>query len=105
MSEEKTRGELLKKELFLERKHAGEQFSEKQMELADQFCEDYKTFLDESKTEREAVASAVAILEKEGYTPFDPSRKYEAGEKLYYNNRGKALIFATMGRKIGRAHV
>ena len=99
MSEEKTRGELLKKELFLERKHAGEQFSEKQMELADQFFEDYKTFLDESKTEREAVASAVAILEKEGYTPFDPSRKYEAGEKLYYNNRGKALIFATMGRK------
>ena len=99
MSEEKTRGELLKKELFLERKHAGEQFSGKQMELADQFCEDYKTFLDESKTEREAVASAVAILEKEGYTPFDPSRKYEAGEKLYYNNRGKALIFATMGRK------
>ena len=99
MSEEKTRGELLKKELFLERKHAGEQFSEKQMELADQFCEDYKTFLDESKTEREAVASAVAILEKEGYTPVDPSRKYEAGEKLYYNNRGKALIFATMGRK------
>ena len=99
MSEEKTRGELLKKELFLERKHAGEQFSDVQMELADQFCEDYKTFLDESKTEREAVASAVAILEGEGYLPFDPRHKYEAGEKLYYNNRGKALIFATIGRK------
>ena len=64
---------------------------------ADGFCEDYKTFLDNSKTEREAVRTAVGMAEQRGYRPFETGRKYSAGDKVYYNNRGKALILCTVG--------
>ena len=64
---------------------------------ADRFCEDYKTFLDNSKIEREAVKTAIAMAEERGYKPFEVGRKYSAGDKLYYNNRGKALILCTVG--------
>lgn len=70
-----------------------------QIEAAQDFCEGYKAFLDAGKTERECVKAAVAILNQAGYVPFDPEKKYQAGDKIYQVNRGKALIAATIGQK------
>lgn len=61
------------------------------------FCEDYKTFLDRAKTEREAVIEIESRLIAQGYVPFEVGKKYVAGDKVYYNNRGKALVMATVG--------
>ena len=55
---------------------------------AERFCEGYKAFLDAGKTEREAAALSVNMLEEAGYKPFEAGRRYQAGEKVYYNNRG-----------------
>lgn len=89
----------LKEALFLEKKHGGLLLSEEELKKAFDFCEEYKNFLNQSKTEREAVDYAVARAEKYGFTPFDPSKAYKAGDKVYLNNRGKALILCVVGKK------
>ncbi len=99
MKQEKTQGELLKEKLFLKRENAGMLLSQEELDRADAFCEPYKEFLNQSKTEREATAYTISLLEQQGFVPFDPTHKYTAGDRVYYNNRGKALIFATMGKK------
>ncbi len=96
---EKTKGQELAEELMLKRKHASEILSEAEAAKADEFCEDYKKFLDSSKTEREAVDTTIAMLKERGFVEFDPSKKYEAGAKVYMNNRGKALVFSIVGKK------
>ena len=82
------------------------------MEKARKFCEGYKKFLDEGKTERECVRYAVKLLEKNGYRPFEAGASYQAGDKVYYVNRGKSLIATTFGRlpleeglRINGAHI
>ena len=45
------------------------------------------------------MAQTVKILKDHGYVEFDPDKKYGPGDKVYYNNRGKALCFATIGTR------
>ena len=96
---EKTKGELLQEKLCYEVKNAGEEMSEQELAKADGFCEAYKAFLDYAKMEREAVEFAVSVLEERGYRAFEPGKKYKTGDKVYYNNRGKALIAAVIGKR------
>lgn len=68
-----------------------------QKEEAFQFCEGYKKFLNDAKTERECTARAAAMLEEAGYQEFEPKRTYRPGDQVYQINRGKALIATTFG--------
>lgn len=94
---EKTQAEILKEELFYSPEHAAYTCEEGEIEKADSFCEGYMKFLDACKTEREAVVYTKALAEKEGFVPFDPKASYKAGDKVYYDNRGKALILCVFG--------
>ena len=94
---EKTQAEILKEELFYSPDHASYLCDDAEIALADEFCEGYKAFLDNCKTEREAAAYVTALAEKEGYVPFDSKASYKAGDKIYYLNRAKSLILCTFG--------
>lgn len=61
------------------------------------YAEGYKKFLDNGKTEREVVKESVEIVEKAGYKPYNLGDKISAGDKLYYNNRGKGLFILRAG--------
>ncbi len=89
----------MKKELFYEPKHAMEIVDDAVVKAADDFCEGYKKYLDEAKIERETVDFFVKEAETKGYTEFDRTKKYAAGDKVYYNNRGKAIILCVFGKK------
>lgn len=99
MSKEKSRAEELKEKLFYNPKHASEVISQEEADKADAFCEEYKNFLNKAKTEREAVEYVVEKAEKNGFVEFDRAKKYNAGDKVYYNNRGKSIILAVIGKK------
>lgn len=99
MSNEKSQAELLKEKLFYTRKNAAAACSAEEIAAADAFCEGYKAFLNAAKTEREAVTYTVKKAEACGFVPFVRDKKYAAGEKVYYNNRGKSVIFAVIGKK------
>ena len=62
------------------------------------YAEGYKCFLDNGKTEREAVAQTIAMAEKAGYKPYTLGDKINKGDLLYYNNRGKALFMLRAGK-------
>ena len=109
---EKTDAKELAKELLNDRTHGAAKVGAKELEKAGKFCEGYKGFMDAAKTEREAVSWAVKAAEDAGFVPFDPKKAYKAGDKVYYNNRGKAMCLAVIGKKgakegvrIAAAHV
>ena len=89
-------GKDLEKELLWEAPHIAKE-APAEREEASAFCEGYKAFLNAGKTERECVKAAVELLEKAGYREFDPKASYKAGDKVYWNNRKKALAAATFG--------
>ncbi|MBQ3048418.1 MAG: aminopeptidase, partial [Oscillospiraceae bacterium] len=89
----------IKDKLFYNQKNSSLRMSDEELAKAYEFCEDYKHYLDDAKTEREAVDVTIGILEKNGFVPLEYGKKYAAGDKVYYNNRGKALICATIGSR------
>lgn len=104
--------EQLAKELLHVRKNGFNRVSDAEIKKADKFAEGYKVFLDSGKTERECVSYTVDVAEKAGFTEFDASKKYKAGDKVYYNNRGKAICLAVIGKqgakegvRISAAHI
>ena len=89
----------LKENLFYNRKNGRLKASEETLAKADAYCEGYKAFLDAAKTEREAVDEAVKLAEAKGFVPFVIGKKYTAGDKVYFNNRGKSIAFAVIGKE------
>ncbi len=61
------------------------------------YCKRYMAFMDACKTEREATAWAVREAEKHGFKPFTPGMDAKPGDRIYYNNRGKAIALAVIG--------
>jgi len=99
MAKEKSPGELLQEKLVHKPESSGNKMSQQELDKVFAFCEEYKKFLDAAKTERECVEWTVPLLEQKGYRPFDPQKAYKPGDKIYLANRGKALIFAAIGKR------
>lgn len=93
---EKTKGELLQEKLFCKNENAWKDADEKAVQ---EFCEPYKEFLNAAKTEREAVCYVVKEAESHGYEPFDRKKSYKTGDKVYINNRGKAVALIKFGSR------
>jgi aspartyl aminopeptidase len=87
----------LEKQLLHEKQNLAKTMSVEEIAEADSFCEGYKTFLDASKTEREAAATIIAAAKAAGFAEFVPGKKYAAGSKIYVCNRGRAAILAVIG--------
>ena len=98
MSESKETAEL-KKALFYEQKNGYDLIDVKERLALEKYCEEYKAFLNDSRTEREAVENAIAEAEALGFVPFTPGMELTPGMKLYRSNRGKALLLAVVGKK------
>ena len=96
MSEEK-KSKLLAKELFYKKKDIFEAKTAEERAKMMEFCDDYKKWLDNSKTEREAVCEMVKILSDAGFKEYKLGDAVKAGDKLYLNNRGKSLFAMTIG--------
>ena len=62
-----------------------------------EYAEDYKKYLDAAKTEREAVKCSIELAEKFGFSEYKLGDALAAGDKKYYNNRGKNLFLFTIG--------
>ena len=88
-----------KDELFYTRKSISDITDEKEQKLADEYSEEFKRFLDSSKTERESVAQAIKLAEECGFKPYKRETKINANSKVYIDIGGKALILAVIGQK------
>ena len=88
----------LKEKLFMPSKKGIATLSAEDIARADEFCEGYKEFLDNSPVEREAVAYSVRLAREKGFVPFEQGKKYNAGDRVYYINRDKAVALAVIGK-------
>ncbi len=68
-------------------------------EQGDKFAEKYMKFLKDATTERRCVNFLIAEAEANGFLPFEKGKVYKTGDKVYFNNRGKAAAFAVMGKQ------
>ena len=89
----------LRNTLFYQRKNGYELISAEEHAKVESYCRDYMAYLDASRTEREAVANAIAEAEEHGFVAYKPGMPLKAGDKLYLNNRGKALMLAVIGKE------
>ena len=96
---EKSKGELLKEKLFFKAKQGYEVLDDDKIQKAYDFCEGYKKYLDNGKTEREAACETVKILEQNGFKQYDFGQKYNHGDGVYINNGGKYILAARIGEK------
>ena len=110
--EKKSEAALLKEKLLTKKQNSMKAAGKEELAKADEFCEGYKIFLDRGKTEREAVKTAINEAEKAGFTEYDYRKTYKPGDRVYVNNRGKALMLCVMGSegtkngvRLGIAHI
>ena len=86
-----------KANLSYEKKTVYDQAGSKVVEEAYDYAKGYVKYLDAAKTEREAVCESVKIAEAAGYRAWSFGEPMKAGDKLYYNNRGKNIFLFRIG--------
>lgn len=89
----------LREKLFYEQKNGYDLIGTEERIALEDYCRAYMAFLNRSRTEREAVCSAIEEAEACGFVPYVPGMPLKAGDKVYQNNRGKALMLAVIGKK------
>ena len=89
----------LREKLFYEQKNGYDLIGTEERIALEDYCRAYMAFLNRSRTEREAVYSAIEEAEACGFVPYVPGMPLKAGDKVYQNNRGKALMLAVIGKK------
>ncbi|MEI3232077.1 MAG: aminopeptidase [Gordonibacter pamelaeae] len=80
---------------------AWKKYDEADLEALEQLTAEYIDFISDNKTERECAAAAIALAEERGYRSLDEAvregRALRAGDKVWAQAHGKALILAHLG--------
>ena len=63
------------------------------------FCEGYKRFITNCKTERECAEAIVATAEKKGFRNLMTCESLKSGDRVYYQMMGKAVALFVIGSK------
>ncbi len=86
-------------ELFAKYPNLYDKISNSDMDACMAFSEEYKAFLDKSKTEREFTDNGIEAAESLGFKDIESKKKLKAGDKVYSSIKGKGLILAVIGKK------
>jgi len=89
----------LRNELFYQQKNGYDLIGTEERVAVEDYCASYMSYLDASRTEREAVNNAIALAKEQGFVEYVPGMELKAGTKIFRNNRGKALILAVIGER------
>ena len=102
----------LSKKLLYKKKSVYEKTDAARIDAAFDFAKGYAAYLDAAKTEREAVATSIAMAKAKGFVPYTFGMPLKAGDKYYYNNRDKNLFLFVIGSepiengiRINAAHI
>jgi aspartyl aminopeptidase len=95
-AQEKDELKQLRDRLAVTPKLVWDQVDETERQAIFTYCEHYKTFLDQAKTEREAVVEIEYIARAMGFV--DLARQ-ESGPRGFYNYKGKTIALVVQGRR------
>ena len=83
--------------LSYNKKNAYLAMTEKEKIEMNSLCDDYRSFLDAGKTERECVTESIKMAESAGFVNVDKLGTLKAGDKVYKINRNKNIFMAVIG--------
>lgn len=87
----------------MERKNTWETYDEATLAKVDSFCDGYRTFLDNGKTERECIDEIVNTIEAEGYISLEAAikagKKLTEGDKVYQVWMNKSIAMYRIGKE------
>ena len=87
----------------MERPNAWLSYDAQALAALEETSKNYRHFLDNGKTERECVAQAVAVAQKQGYVDLQDAiragKQLQPGDKVYVNVMGKAVMLFLLGRQ------
>ncbi|MCQ2512192.1 MAG: aminopeptidase [Lachnospiraceae bacterium] len=89
----------LKEKLFYKPGNGYDSLTASEEKKMEAYCEAYKDFLDHGKTERLCVDYCIELATKEGFKEYKAGMNIKAGDKVYFNNRGKAIMLAVIGKE------
>lgn len=72
-------------------------FSEEERLEMEAYSKKYRHFLDTARTERLAAAEIISQAEAQGFRPLESYAGLKAGDKVYWNQKGKSVILAGIG--------
>lgn len=101
--EKKSAAKLLQEKLSHQFENAWDQLTKTEHKKVETLAVQYKSFLDQAKTEREAVKTTIAMAEKNGFVDYTTilkkKTKLKPGMKLYANNKNKSLALFVIGNR------
>ncbi len=93
----------LKGKLLLEKKNVWEVIDEKEKQNLFNLNEDYKSFLDNAKTERKANSEIIKRAKEKGFVDLEDlltkKEKLAPGSKVFVNNKDKGVALFIIGRE------
>ena len=69
------------------------------LEAMEAYCETYKQYLDNGKTERECTDYTIQLAQAQGFVPYQRGMELKPGDKVYRSNRGKSVMLVKIGRQ------
>ena len=86
-------------QLFYDKKTGFDRLTDEDKQGIQTYAEGYKKFLDESKTERDAVLEIARMAESKGFRAWTRDDTLRPGDKIYRINRHKGIMLAVIGEK------
>ncbi len=85
------------------KENAWKKYNDYDQEQLTALCECYKNFLTKCKTERECTKEIITLAERAGFHDLEEcikeNKTIQPGDKIYVNNRGKAVALFVIGTK------
>ncbi len=88
-----------KNALFMDKPNGWESINEEEKRKIFDFCDEYISFLNRAKTEREFISEARLNAERNGYRDISTFDTLKAGDKIFFDNRGKSMYLAIIGEE------
>lgn len=85
--------------LFYKKHFIWEKLSNSEKEDAFKLGDDYRAFMDASKTERLSVKEIIRRAEASGFVNMEDKKEIKPGDKLYYVNKEKNAVLTVVGKE------
>ena len=88
-----------REKLFSAAKNGYDLVDQAALEAMEAYCETYKQYLDNGKTERECTDYTIQLAQAQGFLPYQRGMELKPGDKVYRSNRGKSVMLVKIGRQ------
>jgi aspartyl aminopeptidase len=89
----------MENKLFYKKNYIWEKLNSDERDEVFKLGDDYKSFIDASKTERLSIKEIVRRAEEKGFVCLDNKNEIKPGDKIYYVNKEKNAVLAVIGNK------